>query len=361
MANEIYDWSLVAANNSNADASINWAEGQPASSVNNSARVMMSRVKALINDLSGVPAATGTANAVSVTTSVAFTEIAAGRRLTFRASANNSGAMTLNVNSIGAEPLLKLNTSGVAAMVGGEVKQDGIYEAVWCSWLDGGGGAWLLLNPTDLPAVIEVPPGIAAPFAGTTAPSGWLKCNGAAISRATYAGLFAAIGTTWGAGDGSTTFNLPDWRGEFVRGWDDGRGLDAGRAFASVQGQTIQLHDHPASSGFAGAHGHSATSDVQGSHTHGVVDPGHRHDWGNAARGLALTPGNAGAFAQGGAPGTLFTTTEFTGISLVANGAHNHNITVSNAGDHSHTVTVGAVGNAETRPRNVTGLWIIKT
>ncbi|NUE80513.1 tail fiber protein [Snodgrassella sp. ESL0304] len=59
-----------------------------------------------------------------------------------------------------------------------------------------------------------------------TAPVGWLKANGAALSRSTYANLFAAIGTRFGEGDGSTTFNLPDLRGLFLRGWDDGRGLD---------------------------------------------------------------------------------------------------------------------------------------
>jgi microcystin-dependent protein len=62
------------------------------------------------------------------------------------------------------------------------------------------------------------PSGAIMPFAMSTAPSGWLLADGSAVSRATYAGLFSAIGTTWGAGDGSTTFNLPDLRGAFVRG-----------------------------------------------------------------------------------------------------------------------------------------------
>jgi phage-related tail fiber protein len=69
----------------------------------------------------------------------------------------------------------------------------------------------------------------------STAPTGWIKANGAAISRSTYADLFAAIGTTYGSGDGSTTFNIPDLRGQFPRGWDDGRGVDSGRSFASSQ------------------------------------------------------------------------------------------------------------------------------
>ena len=95
-----------------------------------------------------------------------------------------------------------------------------------------------LLNADDLSGM--VPSGAVLYFAGQSAPAGWLKANGAAVSRTAYAALFAAIGTTYGAGDGSTTFNLPDLRGEFMRGWDDGRGIDHGRAFGSAQGDAIR-------------------------------------------------------------------------------------------------------------------------
>ena len=95
-----------------------------------------------------------------------------------------------------------------------------------------------LLNADDLSGM--VPSGAVLYFAGQTAPAGWLKANGAAVSRTAYAALFAAIGTTYGAGDGSTTFNLPDLRGEFIRGWDDGRGIDSGRAIGSAQGDAIR-------------------------------------------------------------------------------------------------------------------------
>lgn len=88
------------------------------------------------------------------------------------------------------------------------------------------------------------PPGAVQAFARSTAPTGWLKCNGGAVSRTTYNKLFAAIGTTFGVGDGSSTFNLPDLRGEFVRGLDDGRGIDGGRALGSEQGHTLQSHNH---------------------------------------------------------------------------------------------------------------------
>ena len=87
---------------------------------------------------------------------------------------------------------------------------------------------------------IAAPTGSVYTFAGATVPTGWLKCNGALLSRTTYAALFAVIGTTYGAGDGSTTFALPDLRGEFVRGFDDARGVDSGRALGSKQGDAIR-------------------------------------------------------------------------------------------------------------------------
>jgi len=82
--------------------------------------------------------------------------------------------------------------------------------------------------------------GAVMAFARDTAPDGWIKANGANISRTTYSKLFDAIGTSFGVGDGSTTFTLPDMRGEFPRGWDDARGVDSGRAFGSAQLDQMQ-------------------------------------------------------------------------------------------------------------------------
>lgn len=88
----------------------------------------------------------------------------------------------------------------------------------------------------------DTPVGAVSFFAGISAPYGWVVANGAAVSRTTYATLFAQIGNIYGAGDGSTTFNLPDLRGQFARGWDaaggSARGCDVGRAFGSTQGAT---------------------------------------------------------------------------------------------------------------------------
>ena len=99
---------------------------------------------------------------------------------------------------------------------------------------------WVISKAQEVVAAIAVPSGTVIHFAGQTAPAGWLKANGAAVSRTAYAALFAAIGTTYGAGDGRSTFNLPDLRGEFIRGWDDGRGIDRGRALGSAQGDAIR-------------------------------------------------------------------------------------------------------------------------
>ncbi len=92
--------------------------------------------------------------------------------------------------------------------------------------------------------IITVRPGMVSFFAMSTAPTGWLKANGSVISRATFARLFTAIGTTFGAGDGSTTFAIPDLRAEFIRAFDDGRGVDTGRVFGSAQTDLVKSHNH---------------------------------------------------------------------------------------------------------------------
>ena len=98
-------------------------------------------------------------------------------------------------------------------------------------------------------AINSVPTGAVQAFARNTAPAGWLECDGAAVSRTTYATLFTAIGTTFGSGDGSTTFNVPDLRGEFLRGWDHGKGTDSGRSFGSSQADELKAHTHTITSG----------------------------------------------------------------------------------------------------------------
>lgn len=90
-------------------------------------------------------------------------------------------------------------------------------------------------------------------FTMNSAPTGWLSADGSAVSRITYARLFARIGTIFGAGNGTTTFNLPDARGVVLRGLDNGKGYDSGRQIGTYQADAIQSHNHymPTSSGTA--------------------------------------------------------------------------------------------------------------
>lgn len=182
-----------------------------------------------------------------------------------------------------------------------------------------------------LPAAAALPAGSVIQVAMNTAPTGYLKCNGAAVSRATYATLFAAIGTTFGVGDGSTTFNLPDLRGEWVRGWDDGRGVDSGRVFGSTQAEMIGPHNHTATS--TGTFSGSTSSD--GAHTHTV-------------------PAESGAGASTGAANSIATGSS---ISTSSAGAHTHTV----SGSISASTTVNNNSGTENRVRNIALLYCIKT
>ncbi|MDH1106751.1 tail fiber protein [Pseudomonas otitidis] len=101
------------------------------------------------------------------------------------------------------------------------------------------------LATTEFVQSSTTPVGAVMFFATETAPPGWLKANGDAVSRITYSKLFQMVGVSYGAGDGVNTFNLPDLRGEFLRGWDDGRGVDTGRLFGSAQAAEVGAHQHP--------------------------------------------------------------------------------------------------------------------
>lgn len=213
------------------------------------------------------------------------------------------------------------------------------------------------------------PVGLVAHFARSTAPAGWLKANGAAISRSAYADLFAAIGTMFGTGDGFTTFNLPDLRGEFLRGWDDARGVDGGRNLGSSQTGALQSHAHSGSSADAGAHGHSGTANSAGAHNHraSTGEAGaHRHHTPTILREIFDNTGGPSGYGQDTpyAKGPdVFTSTEGAhshSVSIGNAGNHEHALTINSAGTHNHAITISATGGAETRPRNVALLACIK-
>lgn len=144
----------------------------------------------------------------------------------------------------------------------------------------------------------QVPTGSVVATASSTPSTGWLLCDGSAVSRDDYPALFATIGTNFGAGDGSTTFNLPDLRGEFIRGADAGRGVDAGRTLGSSQAGQVQTHKHAYSMGeaYGGApFGQSTNNNHFG--TEGGTDHDNYYFWtndGTDVDGVVNPPGVIG-------------------------------------------------------------------
>lgn len=115
---------------------------------------------------------------------------------------------------------------------------------------------------------IAVVSGMIMIWPAAVIPNGWLECDGAAVSRTVEAGIFAALGTTYGGGDGSTTFNLPDLRAQFVRGLDNGKGIDVGRSLGSNQADAIKQTD--ITGGGANANWNSGSPDGK------LIDPANK-------------------------------------------------------------------------------------
>ncbi|MGS0981173.1 tail fiber protein [Burkholderia glumae] len=210
----------------------------------------------------------------------------------------------------------------------------------------------------------------------TTARAGCLKLNGAVIKRADYPALWAyaqASGALvseadWGngrfgcfsTGDGTTTFRIPEFRGEFPRFWDDGRGADSGRGIGSHQMFTNAWHAHGASAAAVGDHSHSAWTDAQGEHGHYVNDPGHAHPVGLGADAAHATTVGRAYGPDNGRQYTIGTDGSGTGIWLNNAGNHGHNVGIGGAGAHSHTISIGGDGGNEARPRNLALLAMIR-
>lgn len=148
MPGSIWSWSLIAANNDLADADINWQEGQFPDTVNDSARAMMQRVAEFRSDLGGVTTVGGNASAMTITAKSAFTAFADGLIVGFKATASNTGAVTVNVNNLGAKAIRRQSTTGDVALTGNEIRAGGRYVLTYDTAANGASGAWLLLNPS---------------------------------------------------------------------------------------------------------------------------------------------------------------------------------------------------------------------
>ena len=203
---------------------------------------------------------------------------------------------------------------------------------------DGNAGEFLQTDGSgnlSFSIVQGVPSGAVFCMAVATVPSGYFECNGAAVSRTTYAALFAVIGTQYGSGNGSSTFNIPDLRGEFVRGFDNGRGVDSGRSIATIQGDDNKGHNHSIS-----LSGTTSTRSLTGAVT-------------KISEGFNAVGTASGVFSKtndGNSPITeSASTSPVSGFTF--DGSHNHTFSAS-----------GTSGNqgGEARPRNIAMMYIIK-
>jgi len=219
----LYKWSQTASSDATADSTINWAEGQAPSSVNDSARAMMAATAKYRDDIAGAIVTGGSSTAYTVSSYEVFDTLAhlGGQMIAFTPHTTNGTMVTLNVDSLGAKPLR--SAPGVE-LLAGTLIQGTPYIAIYNNTDDVFYLKGFFGNPYNIPL------GGGMPFFLATAPnSSFVFPYGQAVSRITYATLFAGMSTTFGSGDGSTTFNLPDLRGRIPAGKDDMGGSTASR------------------------------------------------------------------------------------------------------------------------------------
>ncbi len=179
------------------------------------------------------------------------------------------------------------------------------------------------------------PPGSIMPFAGNSVPEGWLLCNGSTVDRiGKYSKLFSAIGEAWGQGDNNSTFNLPDLRGQFLRGVSGGTNDDPERGDRTAKNTGGNTGDNVGSyqNDNIKSHNHSANTSSAGNHKHPLN--------GNAVR-------NGGSWDDGDDKDNIFD-------------IDNPIKETKYAGTHTHSVTVYSTGGPETRPKNAYVNYIIK-
>lgn len=191
-------------------------------------RAVMGAIKRFWGRSQGRYASTGSANAYLLTPDVPLAAYVVGERYSFRANFANTGAVTLNISGLGAKAIKKATPSGKVNLAAGDIQSGQPITAEY------DGTDMVMTTPAATTSFDPIPPGAIVAFAGAIAPAGWLLCDGSAVSRTTFAALFAAISTAYGPGDGSTTFNLPDLRGRTTVGKDDLGGSAANRLQVST-------------------------------------------------------------------------------------------------------------------------------
>lgn len=355
----LIDFSIDPISNDLGAPPINFQEGQPAGTVNNSARALMAALACWRDDNVGVLGATRGAGDVYVLTSnqvfsadTADTTGTSSRAhtLAFTVDAANQGPVQLAPDGCPAKPVRRPLGRELAP---GDLTPGIVYRVNYLPKL----AAYVVVGPSFSR------PGQIAIQADATPDAGWLACDGSAVSRAAYAALFTAIGVTYGGGDGSTTFNLPNFSGGRA---PMGPGLTGvggiGAALGSSGGvETVQLvaaqmpsHSHGGTAAAAGGHDHGGSVTAAGQHSHGGATGnggGHTHGAATATAGAHQHTGTTNVGGSHGHAIPYAVGTAGSGSSnrvvtdLNPNGAGNAGGAVQSAGDHTHDFTTGAAGD----------------
>jgi microcystin-dependent protein len=260
----LYKWSQTASADATADSTINWAEGQAPSSVNDSARAMMAATAKYRDDIAGAIVTSGTSTAYAVSSYQVFDTLAHlnGQTIAFTPHTTNGATVTLNVDVLGARPL---RTSPGVELPAGTIIQGTPYVATY----NNGDGAFYLQgffgNPYNIPLAAGMD------YWAATAPNASFAFPiGQPISRTTYSALFSLIGTTYGPGDGSTTFNLPDKTGR-VSAMKEASATRLTGAGSGVDGGTLGASGGAQNGSILQANLPAATLVTT------IIDPGHGH------------------------------------------------------------------------------------
>lgn len=301
-----YLWSRTAASNATSDPTINWAEGMSPSAVNDSARAGNARLREFADDIIGAIVTSGTSTAYTVTSYEGYDTLAHldKQMVAFTPHTTNGATVTLAVDGLTAKPL---RYGPSLELQSGMLIQGTPYVCVY----NNSDGAFYLRNVTGNP--YGVPLGGLLPYTGTTAPnSAFVLPFGQAISRTAFATYFSLVGTTYGSGDGSTTFNVIDLRGRSIFGLDNMGGSTAGRitnAGSGVVGTTLGATGGAESKAIAQANLPNITL------TTNISDTGHSHALSGTTgtQSSARGPGPGDALqASGGNTSTSFATTGIT-------------------------------------------------
>lgn len=329
MATGFYTWlnSGSASGNGTVDSRINYAEGQSPSSLNDSARMLMGELADFRDDISGGLTTAGTSTAYTVSTNQTFASLSVlNKKIVTIIPHTDSGASpTLAVDGLTA---IAINYSTGVAVPSASLKSGTPYALIYLNATTefivlGALGA---LPPLSGPC----PVGCVMNFAGTSAPTGWLLCYGQSLLRASYAALFAVIGTTFGSADG-THFTLPDCRGRAIAGKDDMGGVSADRLTnqsGGLNGDTLGAtggeETHVLVTGELAAHTHTSPA---------LTDPGHTHTLNNATGQVFQGSGTFHYAATGGSDtgtATISANSASSGVSIAANTGSNGSGTAHN-------------------------------